>query len=116
MTKLPQKALEAVRQLPADSQDEIAEAAMRKFLLVLAALAAVTLLGSSPSQAYYGTAPWCAVVNLGHGSVVQRCVYWDFETCRQNVIAGNRGFCNTNPYFAGRGAASPRLSRKRVRY
>jgi hypothetical protein len=90
---------------------------MRKFLLVLAALAAATLLGNGPSQAYYGNAPWCAVVNLGHGSVVQRCVYQDFETCRQNVIAGNRGFCNTNPYLAGSLAASPqpRLSRKRVR-
>jgi Protein of unknown function (DUF3551) len=90
---------------------------MRKFLLVAVAFAAIFLLGTHPSQAYYGNAPWCAVVSLGHGSSVARCIYWDFESCRPNVIAGNRGFCNTNPYFAGQLAASPkpRLARKRVR-
>ena len=89
---------------------------MRRFSLAAAAFAAITLLGTHPSQAYYGNAPWCAVVNLGHGSSVARCVYWSFEACRPNVIAGNRGFCNTNPYWAGHLAASPKPIRKRVRY
>jgi Protein of unknown function (DUF3551) len=93
------------------------EVTMGKFLLVAVASAAGFLLGTQPSQAYYGNAPWCAVVSVGNGSSVARCVYWSFEACRPNVIAGNRGFCNTNPYYAGQFAASPqpRLVRKRVR-
>jgi hypothetical protein len=91
---------------------------MRKFLLALSALAAVTMVGERPSQAYSGSAPWCAVQSLGQGSVTERCVYRDFESCRQEVVAGNRGYCNTNPYFQGYVAASPpkRKLRKRVRY
>jgi uncharacterized protein DUF3551 len=94
------------------------EAAMGKKLLVAVAFAAVFLLGAHPTQAYSGNAPWCAVVSLGHGSSVERCYYWSFEACRQNVIAGNRGFCNTNPYWAAQvGAApGPKARRKRAQY
>jgi len=93
------------------------EAAMR-LSLAAAAAAAAMVLGPHPGHAYSGNAPWCAVVNLGNGTSVARCVYWSFEACQPNVIAGNRGFCNTTPYWAGQLAASPqrKLSRKRVRH
>ena len=28
------------------------------------------------------------------------CEYGSIETCRPNVIAGNRGFCQLNPYYS----------------
>jgi len=46
------------------------------------------------------TAPWCAVISLGTGSVYWDCQYSLFEQCLPNVLAGNRGFCNHNPYYA----------------
>jgi hypothetical protein len=53
----------------------------------------------SPSQAqYYGDAPWCAVVSAGTGNMVSYCYYRTVEECVPNVLAGNRGFCNVNPY------------------
>ena len=58
---------------------------------------------AQPASAYvmdYRQAPWCAVTNYGTGSVVWDCSYASIEECRPNVIAGNRGFCNPNPYFA----------------
>jgi hypothetical protein len=48
-----------------------------------------------------GNAPWCAVVNRGAGDVVSECYYRSAEECAPNVVAGNRGFCNINPYFVG---------------
>jgi len=92
---------------------------MGKVLLVAVAFAAVFMPGTQPANAYSGNAPWCAVVNLGNDSSVPLCYYWSFEHCRENVIAGNRGFCNTNPYWVaahGAPAPGPRASRKRVRY
>jgi len=67
----------------------------------LAVVAVLTVCGSSPGHALYGNAPWCAVQSIGRGVVTEACVYPDLESCRRNVIAGNRGFCNTNPYLAG---------------
>src|SRR5262245_50215112 len=94
------------------------EAVMRRFLFAAAAFATAVVVGPHPGHAYSVNAPWCAVGNLGKGAWVARCVYGSVEACRPNVIAGNRGFCNTNPYWAGQLAASPprKLSRKRARY
>jgi hypothetical protein len=71
---------------------------LAKLMLGIAALAAATGFGSSPSQAY-GDAPWCAQIGGG------RDVYWDcqyptFEACYHlgNILAGNRGFCTLNPW------------------
>jgi Protein of unknown function (DUF3551) len=47
-------------------------------------------------QAY--EAPWCAVINMGL-DVYWDCQYQSFEQCYPTVLAGNRGFCNPNPYF-----------------
>jgi hypothetical protein len=53
-----------------------------------------------------GDAPWCAVINLGMGDVTWDCRYRRVEECVPNVIAGNRGFCNLNPWGPGPSAAS----------
>ena len=89
---------------------------MRKFALVGVAFAAATVFGQHPAQAYYGTGAWCAVQSIGPG-VTQRCYFNDWQSCSREVIAGNRGFCTTNPYLAGAATAAPeRKPRKRVRY
>ena len=70
---------------------------LAKLTFAIAALATATWFGTSPSRAY-GDAPWCAVVNIGAGDVYWDCQYRTIEECRPNVIAGNRGFCNLNPW------------------
>jgi len=63
--------------------------------------AAVTCLGVASGQAG-GNAPWCAVINIGTGTVYWDCQYPTFEACYHlaNILAGNRGFCNLNPWPA----------------
>jgi hypothetical protein len=95
------------------------EPVMRKLLFVAAALAAVMWLGDRQSHAYQD-APWCAMMMIGTGSVVERCDYWNLETCTAEVISGNRGFCNQNPSWSGyykATSAKPKSksSRKRAR-
>jgi hypothetical protein len=67
--------------------------------LIVAAIAAVAgvLVGPQPAKA---EAPWCAVITTGEDSIYWDCRYSSLEQCRPNVLAGNRGFCNPNPYFA----------------
>ena len=68
--------------------------------LSLAAAAAVLCLSASSSEAQYsGTARWCAVVAIGTGNVHWDCYYDNVEACVPNVLAGNRGFCQLNPYY-----------------
>ena len=77
---------------------------MRHLLIAGAALAAGLVSLLTPASAYYvrgPEAPWCAVVNTGMGNVVWDCHYASVEACRPHVIAGNRGFCNHNPYYGG---------------
>jgi Protein of unknown function (DUF3551) len=77
---------------------------MRPLLIAGAALAAGLVSFLTPASAYYvrgPEAPWCAVVNIGMGNVRWDCSYATFEACWPNVIAGNRGFCNHNPYYGG---------------
>jgi hypothetical protein len=49
-----------------------------KLTFGVAALAAATLIGTSPSHAF-GNAPWCAVINIGTGTVYWDCQYPTFE-------------------------------------
>jgi hypothetical protein len=73
---------------------------MTRIALPIAALAAVLCFTASPSRAgTYGDAPWCAVQNLGFGEQEWDCEYASAAACAPTVIAGNRGFCNRNPYF-----------------
>ena len=69
---------------------------MRAILVTAAALASVSF---SPGHAVGAAAPWCTVIELAVGSVYWDCQYATFEACRPNVLAGNRGWCNPNPYF-----------------
>jgi hypothetical protein len=67
-----------------------------------AAICAATCFGISASRAsVFGNAPWCAVVDQGAGNVMWNCEYDSVEECVPNVLAGNRGFCNVNPYWRG---------------
>jgi hypothetical protein len=72
---------------------------MRK-VLIAAVFTAALLAGPRPAAAG-GHAPWCAVISLGMGDVYWDCQYASIEACRPNVLAGNRGFCNPNPAWAG---------------
>jgi hypothetical protein len=73
---------------------------MTRLALSTAAVAALICLHASPSQAQYsGTAPWCAVIQIGTGGVHWDCYYNTVEACVPNVLAGNRGFCGMNPYY-----------------
>ena len=59
--------------------------------LIAAATVATMLFSAHPAGAAEG--PWCAIISLGPGSVYEDCQYSSIETCRPNVVAGNRGFC-----------------------
>ena len=72
----------------------------RILFLLLAAAAGLSFAISPGHAAYLGNAPWCAVVNIGAGDVEWDCEYRSIEACRPNVIAGNRGFCQINPYYS----------------
>jgi len=77
---------------------------MRRMLIVTAAGAAML---PRVSQAY--ERPWCALTDIGGGVMHENCTIPTFEMCVQEVIAGNRGFCNPNPRWQGprRGAGRP---------
>jgi hypothetical protein len=70
---------------------------LARLTITIAAVTAATCLGTSSGRAY-GDAPWCAVINIGQGTVYWDCQYRTFEACYPNVLAGNRGFCNVNPW------------------
>jgi hypothetical protein len=72
---------------------------MTRLVLPLVAAAALICFDVPSSRAqYYGDAPWCAVMEIGDGDVQWDCEYNTVEACVPNVIAGNRGFCELNPY------------------
>jgi hypothetical protein len=74
---------------------------MRRIPFLIVAAAAVLSCAIAPGHAaYFGNAPWCAVVNTGAGNIEWDCEYGSIEACRPNVIAGNRGFCQINPYYS----------------
>ena len=85
-----------------------------RFILVAAAITAAMLLRLPTSQAYY-EGPWCAVTNVGHAAR-WNCSMPSIEVCRQEVIAGNRGWCNPNPRWGGALPTEGRSSRKRHGY
>jgi hypothetical protein len=71
-----------------------------RLTVAAAGLAAATCFDVSASRAgYYGSAPWCAVVDRGAGNLMWECEYNTLDDCAPAVLAGNRGFCNRNPYF-----------------
>jgi hypothetical protein len=70
-----------------------------RIVLAAAAVVAAIFLSLRPSQAYDG--PWCALTDIGGGVMHENCSVRTFEMCVQEVIAGNRGFCNPNPRWQG---------------
>jgi hypothetical protein len=73
---------------------------MKRIVLMAATAGAVLLCGTLPGAAsYVGNAPWCAVMNIGAGTVTWDCEFATVEACTPNILAGNRGFCALNPYF-----------------
>jgi uncharacterized protein DUF3551 len=85
---------------------------MKTVILAAAAVAAATLLQAGPAQAYYD-APWCAVYTISPGGAVERCEFRNFESCRMEIIAGNRGFCRQNGYYLANQAYAPRTRKPR---
>jgi hypothetical protein len=83
-----------------------------KLLLAAAALAAATCLDVPAGHASGGNAPWCAIIDYGDGGVSWECNYRSFEECYPNVIAGNKGSCNVNPYGSGPSAPAAAAVRK----
>jgi hypothetical protein len=75
-------------------------------------LVAISFGASTARAGTYGYAPWCAVINVGAGTVTWDCEYRSAEECIPHVIAGNRGFCNMNPSFVQPAAATPAKHRK----
>ena len=79
-------------------------------VIFAAVVALAVLFGLQPTKAY--EFPWCAVSKDGDH---WHCQYRSVEECRPNVVAGNRGFCNPNPYFVAGPAESGRSEKRRVR-
>ncbi|MEJ2375711.1 MAG: DUF3551 domain-containing protein [Pseudolabrys sp.] len=87
---------------------------MRRILFAGAAVLAAMTFGGGSAHAY-GDAPWCAITNGGF-DVHYDCEYNSIEECRPHVIAGNRGFCNPNPYYTpAKRIPAPRHYRRRRR-
>ncbi|HEY1474161.1 MAG TPA: DUF3551 domain-containing protein [Pseudolabrys sp.] len=80
---------------------------MIRVIFGAAIVLAAVVFALQPANA--SDAPWCAVVSMGTGDVYWDCQYRSFEECRPNVLAGNRGWCNPNPYIA----ASPKPKESR---
>ena len=88
-----------------------------RLVLIVVAMAAAMLFDLRASQAVQR--PWCAGTNRGGGTFSYNCTIPTFEMCVQEVIAGNRGFCNPNPRwpgYSGSEARQPRTQRKRYNY
>jgi Protein of unknown function (DUF3551) len=85
-----------------------------RLMIAGAALAAAMSL-DIPSSRAFGDAPWCAVMEVGTGEMYWDCEYRTVEQCEPNVVAGNRGFCNLNPWPGGYASAAAQ-SRHRKRH
>ncbi len=80
---------------------------MKVCLMVFASIvvAVVAQFFDIPASRASGDAPWCAVVSLGTGGVYWDCQYRTIEDCVPNVLSGNRGSCNHNPWYVPKTAA-----------
>jgi hypothetical protein len=87
---------------------------MMRILAIAALVIAAVSFNAGASRAAEG--PWCANINIGTGNVYEDCQYWSVEACRANVLAGNRGFCNLNPRWAGPPPSQRARKRRAVSY
>jgi hypothetical protein len=81
--------------LPFAKTEARTEAAKWRIIFAPIVVLAALIFGQQPAKAY--ETPWCAVISEGYWD----CQYRSIEECRPNVLAGNRGFCNLNPRWAG---------------
>jgi len=88
---------------------------MIRMILAASAVLIFTSFGLHPAAADNYAAPWCAVVAMGDGDMQWDCEFRTIEECRPHVLAGNRGWCNPNPYFAA-SAAAPVTKHPRKRH
>jgi hypothetical protein len=86
---------------------------MIRMVRIGAAAVAILLPEITPGHALTGDAPWCAVVEIGPGEVEWDCHYQTEQECAPDVVAGNRGFCNHNPYYVPR--ATPHVNARHPR-
>ena len=66
-----------------------------RMLLIAVAVAIMTLIKVPAGRANEG--PWCSLQSIGGDAVQWNCEMQNFEQCRLEIIAGNRGFCMQNP-------------------
>lgn len=82
-------------------------------IIFAAAAAAFASLAFGLQPAKAKEAPWCAVTSGGEGGMHWDCQYRSIEECRPNVLAGNRGWCNPNPYFVAAPTEHKRSAKRR---
>ena len=87
---------------------------MRK-ILIIGALAATALIQAQPSQAYFRGA-WCAKLDVGGGTVQERCDFPTFATCRHYANTTPRTFCTQNQWSARNWAIDEDLDGNRFNY
>jgi hypothetical protein len=83
---------------------------MRRFLLGLAASAAIGTLCAVPDQAHSQVYPWCGITAVGGGT---NCYFLTWHQC-QLATSGHGGWCYRNPFsgYARYPADLPRAARK----
>jgi hypothetical protein len=86
-----------------------------RLMLIATAMAAAIFCGTGAAHAYT-EGPWCALSNTGGNTVRENCSMRSLEMCVQEVVAGNRGFCNPNPRWQGNRPEVQRSGRKRSNY
>jgi hypothetical protein len=69
-----------------------------RLMLAVSAFASGLCFDIRPTHAYYGDAPWCAVISTGDDGKWD-CQYRTLEECVPQILAGNRGTCNPNPWY-----------------
>ena len=87
---------------------------MMRLMLAVCAFTAALCFDVPPSRAS-GDAPWCAVINMGQ-DVYWDCQYRSVEECVPNVLAGNRGFCNHNPWYEPKTIGTQKHRKRRHRH
>ncbi len=85
--------------------------------MIFAAVVTLAVVVIDLQLAKASEAPWCAVISFGPGSIYWDCQYRSFEDCyrRGNILAGNRGFCNSSPYYVANATEHRRSAKRRTR-
>jgi hypothetical protein len=74
---------------------------MKSALNCLALVAFAMVASAQPSAAQGYSGPWCAVFNLGIGSVQEKCDFASFEMCRREALHyGSSSFCRQSNWYA----------------